>query len=137
MQIEAVPRLQDFPAQLGLRQRGGQAGDSGQGAAGECMSRSVAEERTGAAAAEGGSRVLGQLGRIRLTEAVGKLHLPQQHAAQDDVLGHHGIGLSLQPGAELSVDHQEAADGAGQGRDGHHAAKQFPEKAQAPHPSNR
>ena len=129
--------LQDLPAHLGFRQGGGQAGPCGQGIAGERPVLPIAEAEADAAAAEGCGSVLRQFHHIRPAESPGKLHLPQQHAAQDQVLGHHHLRLGAHPGAELSVDQQEPHHGAGERRQSHHAAKQLPEKTQRLYPSNR
>lgn len=86
---------------------------------------------------QGGGGLIGQTGKVFLAGTVGKLHLPQQHAAQNQVFRHRKIRLGAETGTELAVNEQKAADGTGQSGHGHHAAKQLPEKTQAPHSSNR
>ena len=86
---------------------------------------------------QGGGGLIGQAGDVFLAETVGKLHLPQQHPAQNQVLRHRNICLGGESGTKLAVNEQKAADGTGQSSHGHHTAKQLPEKTQAPHSSNR
>ena len=137
MKIEVLTGPQNLPAQLPIPQGRDQVGFSIQMAAGQKLPHLIAETEAKVIPVLGDSPVLYQTHGFILVRAAGKLHLAQQCAAQKGILRGHQLRLGIQPGAELPVDQDKASDGAGQGRNGHHAAKQLPEKAHRPHPPNR
>ena len=137
MEVGALPQPLQLPAPLPLLQGTAQLGVHRQRAAAAYVFPVGGAQPKGHLALVGGNlQMVGQRPRLPDARRLTGLQLPGQGVAQQVVFLIDRRHLPVQSGLELGVDEHEAADSAGRQCDGHHAAKELPEKAH-PYTSSR